>query len=96
MVGSRAVELKEPTSLEEAVAAVEGILDRLARVAKRWPQLPGFIHGRLRELMGRLRGYSVAVSSEMVERFERLLKAKAAGAVDNHLRYLRRALADLG
>lgn len=38
----------------------------------------------------------MAVTQEHVERFERMLKAKAAGIADNHMRYLSRALADLG
>jgi SepF-like predicted cell division protein (DUF552 family) len=47
-------------------------------------------------LKSKVRGYSVTVTREHLEAFEKLLKSKAPKTRVERLRYLRRALEDLG
>lgn len=47
-------------------------------------------------LRSRVRGYSVTVTREHVEAFERMLKSKAPKTREKRMMYLRRALEDLG
>jgi hypothetical protein len=47
-------------------------------------------------LRSRVRGYSVTVTREHVEAFERMLKSKAQKTREERMMYLRRALEDLG
>jgi integrase len=66
-------------------------------VLERYPQLSNIAYQKLVELLrARIRGYSVTVTREHVEAFEKLLKSKAPKTRVERLRYLRRALEDLG
>ncbi len=47
-------------------------------------------------LKAKVRGYSVTVTREHVEAFERLLKSNAPKTREERMMYLRRALEDLG
>jgi integrase len=69
----------------------------LELVLERYPQLSNIAYQRLVELLkSRVRGYSVTVTREHLETFEKLLKSKAPKTREERLRYLRRALEDLG
>ena len=64
---------------------------------EKYPQLSNIAYQRLVGLLkSRIRGYSVTVTREHVDAFERLLKSKAPKTRVERLRYLRRALEDLG
>jgi uncharacterized protein YaaR (DUF327 family) len=66
-------------------------------VLERYPQLSNIAYQKLVELLrARIRGYSVTVAREHVEAFEKLLKSKAPKTRVERLRYLRRALEDMG
>jgi integrase len=69
----------------------------LELVLEKYPQLSNVTYQKLVELMkSRVRGYSVTVTREHIEAFEKLLKPKAPKTREERLRYLRRALEDLG
>jgi len=62
-------------------------------VLERYPQLSNIAYQKLVKLLrARIRGYSVTVTREHVEAFEKLLKSKAPKTRVERLRYLRRAL----
>jgi hypothetical protein len=62
-----------------------------------YPQLSNVAYQKLVELpKEKVRGYSVAVTREHVEAFERLLKSKAPMTRVERMMYLRRALNNLG
>ena len=89
--------IREPRSLGEAAIALEQYVRGLELVLERYPQLSNIAYQKLVELLkSRVRGYSVAVTREHVEAFERMLKSKAPKTRVERLRYLRRALEDLG
>jgi integrase len=89
--------IREPQSLGEAAIALEQHVRALELVLERYPQLSNVAYQKLVELLkSRVRGYSVAVTREHVEAFEKLLKSKAPKTREERLRYLRRALEDLG
>jgi integrase len=89
--------IREPQSLGEAAIALEQHVRALELVLERYPQLSNIAYQKLVELLkSRVRGYSVAVTREHVEAFEKLLKSKAPKTREERLRYLRRALEDLG
>jgi len=89
--------IREPQSLGEAAIALEQHVRALELVLERYPQLSNIAYQKLMELLkAKVRGYSVAVTREHVEAFEKLLKSKAPKTREERLRYLRRALEDLG
>jgi integrase len=89
--------IREPQSLGEAALALEQYVRALELVLERYPQLSNVAYQKLMELLkAKVRGYSVAVTREHVEAFERMLKSKAPKTREERLRYLRRALEDLG
>jgi integrase len=89
--------IKEPRSLSEAALALDQYVRGLELVLERYPQLSNVAYQKLVELLkSRVRGYSVTVTREHLEAFERLLKSKAPKTRVERLRYLRRALEDLG
>ena len=89
--------VREPQSLGEAAIALDQHVRGLELVLERYPQLSNVAYQKLVELLkSRVRGYSVAVTREHVEAFERLLKSKAPKTRVERLRYLRRTLEDLG
>jgi integrase len=89
--------VREPQSLTEATLALEQHVRALELVLERYPQLSNIAYQKLVELLrARIRGYSVTVTREHVEAFEKLLKSKAPKTREERLRYLRRALEDLG
>jgi integrase len=89
--------IREPQSLGEAAIALDQYVRGLELVLERYPQLSNIAYQKLVELLkSRVRGYSVTVTREHVEAFERLLKSKAPKTRVERLRYLRRALEDLG
>jgi uncharacterized protein YaaR (DUF327 family) len=64
---------------------------------EKYPQLSNIAYQKLMKLLkAKVRGYSVAVTREHVEAFEKLLKSKAPKTREERLHYLRRALEDLG
>jgi integrase len=104
LVGSTATQqalqqptIREPQSLGEAAIALEQHVRALELVLEKYPQLSNIAYQKLVELLkSRVRGYSVTVTREHVEAFEKLLKSKAPKTREERLRYLRRALEDLG
>jgi integrase len=89
--------VREPQNLGEAALALDQYVRGLELVLERYPQLSNIAYQKLVELLkSRVRGYSVTVTREHVEAFERLLKSKAPKTRVERLRYLRRALEDLG
>jgi integrase len=89
--------VREPQSLGEAAIALEQHIRALELVLEKYPQLSNIAYQKLVELLrARIRGYSVTVTREHVEAFERLLKSKAPKTREERLMYLRRALEDLG
>ena len=89
--------IREPQSLGEAALALDQYVRGLELVLERYPQLSNIAYQRLVELLKtRVRGYSVTVAREHVDAFEKLLKSKAPKTRVERLRYLRRALEDLG
>jgi integrase len=104
LVGSTATQqalqqptIREPQSLGEAAIALEQHVRALELVLEKYPQLSNIAYQKLVELLkSRVRGYSVAVTREHVEAFEKLLKSKAPKTREERLHYLRRALEDLG
>ena len=89
--------VREPQSLGEAAIALDQHVRALELVLEKYPQLSNIAYQKLVELLkSRVRGYSVTVTREHVEAFERLLKSKAPKTREERLRYLRRALEDLG
>jgi integrase len=89
--------IREPQSLGEAAIALDQHVRALELVLEKYPQLSNVAYQKLVELLkSRVRGYSVTVTREHVEAFEKLLKSKAPKTRVERLRYLRRALEDLG
>ena len=89
--------LREPQSLGEAAIALDQYVRALELILERYPQLSNIAYQRLVELLkAKVRGYSVTVTREHVEAFEKLLKSKAPKTRVERLRYLRRALEGLG
>jgi integrase len=89
--------IREPQSLGEAAIALDQHVRGLELVLERYPQLSNIAYQKLVELLkSRVRGYSVAVTREHVEAFERMLKSKAPKTREERMMYLRRALNDLG
>jgi hypothetical protein len=85
--------VREPQSLGEAAIALDQYVRGLELVLERYPQLSNIAYQKLMELLrARIRGYSVTVTREHVEAFEKLLKSKAPKTRVERLRYLRRAL----
>jgi integrase len=89
--------IREPQSLGEAAIALEQHVRALELVLERYPQLSNIAYQKLVELLkSRVRGYSVTVTREHVEAFERMLKSKAPKTREERMMYLRRSLNDLG
>jgi integrase len=89
--------VREPQSLGEAAIALEQHVRGLELVLERYPQLSNIAYQKLVELLkSRVRGYSVAVTREHVEAFEKLLKSKAPKTKEERMMYLKRALNVLG
>ena len=89
--------VREPQSLGEAAIALDQHVRALELVLEKYPQLSNIAYQKLTELLkSRVRGYSVTVTREHVEAFERLLKSKAEQTKRDRIAYLRRALNDLG
>jgi len=89
--------IREPQSLGEAAIALDQYVRGLELVLERYPQLSNIAYQKLVELLkARIRGYSVTVTREHVEAFERMLKSKAQKTREERMMYLRRALNDLG
>jgi integrase len=89
--------IREPRSLGEAAIALDQYVRGLELVLEKYPQLSNIAYQKLVELLkSRVRGYSVTVAREHLEAFEKLLKSKAPKTRVERLRYLRRALEDMG
>jgi DNA polymerase III psi subunit len=82
LVGSTATQqslqqptVREPQSLGEAAIALDQHVRGLELVLEKYPQLSNVAYQKLVELLkSRVRGYSIAVTREHVEAFERMLK----------------------
>jgi integrase len=89
--------IREPQSLGEAAIALDQHVRALELVLEKYPQLSNIAYQKLMELLkAKVRGYSVTVTREHVEAFEKLLKSKAEQTKRDRMAYLRRALNDLG
>ncbi len=89
--------VREPQSLGEVAIALDQHVRGLELVLEKYPQLSSIAYQRLAELLkSKVRGYSVTVTREHVEAFEKLLKSKAPKTRGERMRYLRRAPEDLG
>jgi integrase len=89
--------VREPQSLSEAALVVDQHVRGLELVLDKYPQLSNIVYQRLVELLRtRIKGYSVTVTKEHIETFEKFLRSKAPKTRSERIRYLRRALDDLG
>jgi integrase len=89
--------VREPQSLGEAAIALDQYVRALELVLEKYPQLSNIAYQKLVELLkSRVRGYSVTITREHFEAFEKLLKSKAPKTRGERMRYLRRVLEDLG
>jgi integrase len=89
--------VREPQSLSEAVLVIDQHIRGLEMTLDKYPQLSNLVYQRLVELLrNRIKSYSVTVTKEHIEAFEKLLRSKAPKTRSERLRYLRRALDDLG
>jgi integrase len=104
LVGSTATQqslqqptVREPQSLGEAAIALDQHVRGLELILEKYPQLSNVAYQKLVELLKlRVRGYSVTITREHVEAFEKLLRSKAPKTREERMMYLRRALNDLG
>jgi hypothetical protein len=82
--------VREPQSLSEAALVVDQHVRGLELVLDKYPQLSNVVYQRLVELLrSRIRGYSLTVTKEHIETFERFLRSKAPKTRSERLRYLR-------
>ncbi|MFZ8790433.1 MAG: hypothetical protein ACO2OZ_12375 [Acidilobaceae archaeon] len=89
--------IRKPQSLGRAAIALDQHIRGLELILEKYPQLSNVAYQKLVELLrSRVRGYSVTVTREHVEAFERMLKSKAQKTRKERMMYLRRALEDLG
>ena len=89
--------LSEPKDLGEAVIALNYHADAIASIVERFPQLSGQAYQKLSEVIrDKIRDYSITVTEEQVRKFEKLIADRARKTVKDHMRYLRKALSDLG
>jgi len=89
--------VREPQSLSEAALVVDQHVKGLELVLDKYPQLSNVVYQRLVELLkNKIKGYSITVTKEHIEAFEKFLRSKASKTRSERLRYLRRALDDLG
>jgi integrase len=89
--------VREPQSLSEAVLVIDQHIKGLEMALDKYPQLSNVVYQRLVELLkNKIKGYAVIVTKEHIEAFEKLLRSKAPKTRSERLRYLRRALDDLG
>jgi len=89
--------VREPQSLSEAVLVVDQHVKGLEMALDKYPQLSNVVYQRLVELLkNKIKGYAVIVTKEHIEAFEKFLRSKAPKTRSERLRYLRRALDDLG
>ena len=84
----------EPRDLSEALSMLDQLLMGLEALVNRYPQLSGVAIQRVLRLLGR-RGYSVAITKDHVDAFEKILMSRAPKTRNDRNRYLRRALNDL-
>jgi integrase len=85
----------EPRDLSEALSMLDQLLMGLETLVNRYPQLSSVAIQRISDLLGR-RGYSIAITREHIDAFEKILRQRAPKTRNDRLRYLRRALNDLG
>jgi len=89
--------IREPQSLNEATLILDQHIKGLELVLDKYPQLSNIVYQKFLELLrDKVRGYSVVITKEHIEAFEKLLKSKAPKTRSERLRYLRRSLDDLG
>lgn len=89
--------IREPQSLSEAALVIDQYIKGLEMTLDKYPQLSNVVYQRLVELLrNRIKSYSVTVTKEHIEAFEKFLRSKAPKTRSERLRYLRRALDDLG
>ena len=88
---------REPRDIAEAILAVDQYVSGLEAVLDRYPQLSNVVYQRVVELLRtRVGSYVVTVTKEHLDAFERLLRARAPKTRAERLRYLLKALNDLG
>jgi len=89
--------VREPQNLGEAALAIDQHIRGLEVALDKYPQLSNVVYQRVLNLLRtKVKDYSVAVTREHLESFEKLLKTKAPKTRVERLRYLRKALDDLG
>ncbi len=89
--------IREPQSLNEATLILDQHIKGLELVLDKYPQLSNIVYQKFLELLrDKVRGYSVVITKEHIDTFEKLLKSKAPKTRSERLRYLRRSLDDLG
>jgi integrase len=86
----------EPRSLGEAAIALDQYIRGIEAVIERYPQLSSVAIQRISEVLRRRAGgYSIAITKDHIDTFEKILRSRAPKTRDKRLRYLRRALRDL-
>jgi integrase len=87
----------EPRSLGEAAIALDRHIRGIEAVIERYPQLSSVAIQRISEVLRRRAGgYGIAITKDHIDAFEKILRSRAPKTRDERLRYLRRALRDLG
>ncbi|MFZ8823297.1 MAG: hypothetical protein ACO2O0_03975, partial [Desulfurococcales archaeon] len=84
-----------PRDLSEALSMLDQLLMGLEALVNRYPQLSGVAIQRVLGLLGR-KGYSVAITKDHLNVFDKILMSRAPKTRNDRNRYLRKALNDLG
>jgi hypothetical protein len=86
----------EPRSLGETAIALDQHIRGVEAVIERYPQLSSVAYQWIAEVLRRRTGgYSIAITKNHIDAFEKILRSRAPKTRDERLRYLRRALRDL-
>jgi integrase len=89
--------VREPRDIAEAILAVDQYVGGLEAVLDKYPQLSNIVYQKVVELLRtRIRSYTITVTKEHLDAFEKLLKSKAPKTRADRMRYLLKALNDLG
>jgi len=86
--------IKEPKDMSEAILQIDQIVSHLKNIIKKYPNLSPYAYQRLSGILNRA-SVSILVTEDMIRKFEKLISDRSKETIEQHLRYLRRALKDL-
>lgn len=100
MVGDKPGYWEVPASIRnlgKAIVVLDSAVKRLEDILQKFPQLSNVVYQRLLKLVKtKIKGYSVTVTEEHAEKFRKILSTRAAKTKKDRIRYLLKALRDLG